>query len=152
MPQPSHPRHHHPTPTQPHHATDPELAAILAGIVDPDQPFRHRQHIHLAFVAVRRHGTPTAVDKVCAWIQQLTADQQAPQKYHHTVSRAWVELVAYHLSADPDHAEFDVFVQRHPALLDKRLLGRHYRSATLAAAQARHGWTEPDLAPFPWAA
>ena len=37
-----------------------------------------------------------------------------------------------------------------PALLDKRLLGRHYRSSTLAAGPARRGWVEPDLLPFPW--
>jgi hypothetical protein len=35
-------------------------------------------------------------------------------------------------------------------LLDKRLLARHYRSSTLAAAPARIGWVEPDLLPFPW--
>jgi len=35
-------------------------------------------------------------------------------------------------------------------LLDKRLLGRHYQSSTLAAAPARRGWVEPDLLPFPW--
>jgi hypothetical protein len=35
-------------------------------------------------------------------------------------------------------------------LLDKRLLTRHYRSSTLAAAPARSGWVEPDLLPFPW--
>jgi hypothetical protein len=44
------------------------------------------------------------------------------------------------------------FARRNPALLDKRLLSRHYRSSTLAADPARHGWVEPDLAPFPWPA
>ena len=34
----------------------------------------------------------------------------------------------------------------------KRLLTRHYRSSTLASEQARTGWVEPDLAPFPWRA
>ena len=41
------------------------------------------------------------------------------------------------------------FADRHPALLDKRLLTRHYRSSTLAADPARSGWVEPDLLPFP---
>lgn len=35
-------------------------------------------------------------------------------------------------------------------MLDKRLLGRFYRSATLAGPAARTGWVEPGLAPFPW--
>ena len=44
---------------------------------------------------------------------------------------------------------FDVFAERNPALLDKRLLARHYRSSPLAAGPARRSWVEPDLLPFP---
>jgi hypothetical protein len=133
-----------------HGARDPELAAILPGITGPGGQFRHRQHINLAFYAVRRYGMPDAVGAICGWIRQIATYERAPQKYHHTVSRAWVELVAHHVAADPDCAEFDVFANRNPALLDKRLLSRHYRSSTLAAGPARRGWVEPDLLPFPW--
>jgi hypothetical protein len=133
-------------------ARDPELAAILPGITGPGGQFRHRQHINLAFYAVRRHGMPDAVGAVCGWIQQIAGYERAPQKYHLTVSRAWVELVAHHVAADPDCAEFDVFAECNPALLDKRLLARHYRSSTLAAGPARRSWVEPDLLPFPWQA
>jgi hypothetical protein len=149
-------RHHHDHPNH-HHAApacgvgDPELVTILDDIVGPDGAFRHRQHVNLTFLAVRRHGMPTAVDKVCQWIQQIASYERHPQKYHHTVSRAWVELTAYHVAADPACDQFDRFVERHPALLDKRLLTRHYRSTTLASPKARRGWTEPDLVPFPWA-
>jgi hypothetical protein len=142
--------HHHGT--FPSTTTDPELRAILDRIIGPDGAFRHRQHVNLAFVAVRHHGMPAAVDKVCAWIRQIAAYERAPQKYHYTVSRAWVELVARHVAADPDCDRFDTFAQRHPALLDKRLLTRHFHSSTLASKQARHGWAEPDLLPFPWTA
>jgi hypothetical protein len=138
-------------PSRPAAAVDPELAAILRGILGPDEAFGHRQHVNLAFLAVRRDGMPAAVDTVCDWIRQLAAYQRAPQKYHHTVSRAWVELVAHHVAADPGSVRFDLFAQRHPALLDKRLLRAHYRSATLAADRARRGWVPPDLAAFPWA-
>jgi hypothetical protein len=131
---------------------DPELAAILPGITGPGGQFRHRQHINLAFYAVRRYGMPDAVGMICGWIRQIAAYERAPQKYHHTVSRAWVELVAHHVAEDPGCADFDVFADRNPALLDKRLLGRHYRSSTLAAGPARSGWIEPDLLPFPWSA
>ncbi len=132
----------------PHH--DPDLAALLPEITGPSGQFRHRQHIHLAFLAVRRYGMPEATTRICDWIQRIAAYERAPQKYHHTVSRAWVELVAHHVGADPDCADFGTFADRYPALLDKRLLARHYRSSTLAAAPARSGWVEPDLLPFPW--
>ena len=133
-----------------HVAPDPEFAAAMAAVTGPDGGFRHREHIHLAYWAVRKYGMPHATGKVCHWIQQVANYQRAPQKYHHTVSRAWMELVAHHVSDDPDCASFDVFASRYPALLDKRLLSRHYRSATLASGPARHGWVPPDQVPFPW--
>ena len=131
---------------------DPELAAILPGITGPAGQFRHRQHINLAYYAVQRYGMPEAIGKICGWIRHLAAYERAPQKYHYTVSRAWVELVAHHVTAEPGCADFDAFADRNPALLDKRLLSRHYRSSTLAADPARRGWVEPDLLPFPWSA
>jgi hypothetical protein len=65
------------------------------------------------------------------------------------MTRAWTLLVGHHVGLDPA-ADFDAFVARYPALLDKRLLSRHYRAVTLASPAARSGWVEPDLAPFPW--
>jgi hypothetical protein len=50
---------------------------------------------------------------------------------------------------NPDCADFAAFAARYPALLDKRLLSRHYRSTTLAGARAHREWAEPDLARFP---
>jgi hypothetical protein len=137
----------------PHHelpAGDQELAGMLAATTGPDDSFGHRQHLHLAFLAVRRYGMPAAADRVCTLIRHLAARERAPRKYHHTVSRAWVELVAHHVTQDPGCADFESFAGRYPALLDKRLLSRHYRSATLASDGARNGWAEPDLTPFPW--
>lgn len=144
------PRHGAPLPRDGQHQA--ELAALLPEVTGPGGPFRHRQHVHLAFLAVRRYGMPDATARICDWIRRIAEYERAPQKYHHTVSRAWVEIVAHHVGADPDCADFDAFAGRHPALLDKRLLGRHYRSSTLAAEPARRGWVAPDLLPFPWSA
>jgi hypothetical protein len=115
-----------------------------------DGRFGHREHIALAWRAVRAHGRDEAATQVGATLRQVTAYERVPQKYNETMSRAWVELVAHHVEEDPSLADFDTFVARNPALLDKRLLARHYRSATLASPQARASWVEPDVAPFPW--
>jgi len=65
------------------------------------------------------------------------------------MSRAWVELVGHHAAASGE-SDFPAFAGHHSALFDKRLLTRFYRPATLSSPQARTGWVEPDLAPFPW--
>lgn len=127
-----------------------ELAELLAQIVPPGGAFRHRQHIHLAFVTVHRYGTTEATARIGRWIRHLAAYQRAPQKYNATVTRAWTEMVGHHVAADPAFTDFESFAGRHPALLDKRLLTRHYSPAVLASAQARTAWAEPDLVPFPW--
>ncbi|WP_246576168.1 hypothetical protein [Actinospica durhamensis] len=111
--------------------------------------FAHRQHVHLTYLAVCRYGTAAAIDLVSDGIQSVARYAGAPQKYNATVSRAWVELVAHH-TEHSDAADFDTFAERNPVLLDKRLLTRFYRPATLACTEARTGWVAPDLSPFPW--
>jgi len=133
------------------HTRPADLAEILAEVVPPDGRFRHRQHVHLAFITVRRHGGPRAVELISRWIRRIAAYEHAPQKYNATVTRAWTEIVAHHVSADPSVADFGTFADRHPALLDKRLLTRHYTPAALASPAARAGWVAPDRAAFPWA-
>jgi hypothetical protein len=127
-----------------------ELAAALAEIVPPGGAFRHRQHIHLAFLAVQRYGPTRAASVVARWITHVAAYERAPQKFNATVTRAWTQMVAHHMHAGPPGADFASFAEDNPALLDKRLLARHYSARRLASAAARTGWVEPDLAPFPW--
>jgi hypothetical protein len=131
------------------HAPDPTFETLMAQVMATEQHFGHRQHVHLTWLAIKSCGTPSAIDLVSDGIQRTARYAGAPQKYHATVSRAWVELVGHHVDAHPG-ADFDTFAEQNSVLLDKRLLTRFYRPATLAADAARGGWVEPDLAPFPW--
>jgi hypothetical protein len=127
-----------------------DLAALLREIVPAGGRFGHRQHIHLAYLTIRQHGTREAMSRISGWIQRIAAYEQAPQKYNATMTMAWTRLVGHHVDTDPAAGGFSDFAAANPALLDKRLLSRHYRSSTLASTAARAGWVEPDLAPFPW--
>jgi len=134
--------------TDGYHEGLPAEFAELLGEIRPAGGFRHREHVHLAFLAVRRYGTAEAAERIGGWLRHLTAYAGAPQKYNATVTRAWTEIVGHHLAGEA--GDFDSFLARHPRLLDKRLLIRHYTPAVLASAQARSSWVEPDLVPFPW--
>jgi hypothetical protein len=131
------------------HAGAPGFDALMAEATAAAGRFGHREHVHLTWLAVRHAGVPAAVSLVSDGIQRTARYAAAPQKYHATISRAWVELVGHH-AAEHGEDDFTAFACHHPALLDKRLLARFYRPATLASPQARTGWVEPDLAPFPW--
>lgn len=134
--------------------------ALMAEVMATADRFAHRQHVHLTYLAVRRYGIATAIRMVSDGIQATARYAGAPQKYNATVSRAWVELVGHHAEHHAHHraehsgtagADFDGFARQNPELLDKRLLTRFYRPATLAGSEARIGWVAPDLKPFPWA-
>jgi hypothetical protein len=138
----------------PQHGISPSAAgfdALMAEVMATASRFGHRQHVHLTWLAVRRHGVAAAITLVSDGIQRTARYAGVPQKYHATVSRAWVELVGHH-TAELGGADFATFAGHHPALLDKRLLTRFYRPATLGSTRAKAGWVEPDLAPFPWTA
>ncbi|MEU6369486.1 hypothetical protein ABZ876_28065 [Streptomyces sp. NPDC046931] len=122
---------------------------LMEEVMATAERFGHRQHVHLTWLAVRRYGSAAAVDLISDGIQRTARYAGVPHKYNATVSRAWVELVGHHVG-QWDTADFDVFVEQHPVLLDKKLLTRFYRPSTLAGAPARTSWVEPDLAPFPW--
>jgi hypothetical protein len=143
---PGQPGQPHP-PDQPHPPGQPRFDALLAQVMASADRFGHREHLHLTWLAVRRYGAAAATPLISAGIQRTARYAGRPQKYHATVSRAWVELVAHHLPDGPD--SFDAFLARFPPLLDKRLLGRHYSPSRLSSAEARSGWVEPDLAPLP---
>jgi len=132
------------------HGMPDELEVLLNQIVPPGGGFGHRQHVHLAFLTAREAGTTAAITKISSWIRHIAAYERAPQKYNATMTRAWTEIVGHYVEADPAIADFGEFAGRYPALLDKRLLRRHYSPALLASTAARRGWVEPDLTPFPW--
>lgn len=127
----------------------PTFDELLAQVISPAGHFGHREHVQLTWLAVRRCGRLGAIELISNGIRLTTRYAGAPQKYHVTVSRAWVELIAHHVDANATD-DFERFAEQNPPLLDKRLLSRFYRSATLAGPAARTGWVEPDLARFPW--
>jgi hypothetical protein len=128
-------------------STAPGFDELMAEVMSHARHFGHREHVHLTWLAVRQTGTSAAVRLVSDGIQRTARYAGAPQKYHATVSRAWVELVGHHADQDGG-GDFELFASNNQELLDKRLLMRFYRSATLASLTAKTGWVEPDLRPF----
>jgi hypothetical protein len=122
---------------------------LMAEVMATTERFGHREHVHLTWLAVRQYGVPAAVGLVSDGIQRTARYAGAPQKYHATMSRAWVELIGHH-TREHGKDDFAAFTRDNPALLDKRLLTRFYRPRTLASPGAKTSWVEPDLAPFPW--
>jgi len=129
--------------------TDEEfLEAFEAGLV-PKADFHHREHLRLVFLYLRRHGPVEGAKRMRDGIRSFAVANGVPGLYHETLTTFWVRAVLAARHADPEPSDFEGFARRHPELLDKDLVRRHYREGTIESERARAEWIEPDRAPLP---
>ena len=93
------------------------------------EQFHHFDHIRLALLYVHRCGMPAAGERMVETVRRLGDHAGHPEKYHHTMTLAWMRLVTW--------------------MLDKSALSAFYSEPLLNGKQARAEWVEPDLAPLP---
>ena len=123
-------------------------ARTLHSLVERRGRFGHREHLELAWTYLRAYPPGEAERVMAAAIRHLAAEHGAPDKYHATMTHAWVKLVAVH-RGDDDQGDFDAFLDANPGLLDRQLLTRHYSPDALWSEAARSHWTAPDLRALP---
>lgn len=121
---------------------------ILRRILDRGAGFSHREHIELAWCYLGEHDIEGANRVVAAAIRHVARLHGAPGKYHATITRAWVHLVALHRAAG-DAASFEEFIAAHPRLLDQHLVDHHYSPGLIRSEEARTRWIDPDLRALP---
>jgi hypothetical protein len=128
---------------------DEFLAAFESGTL---ADFHHADHIRVAWIYLRRLPVPRASERMAESLRQFAARKGVHQKYHETITRAWMLLVAQALQQDcqAGHAPkgFDAFAAAHPELLDTQALNSFYSPELLATPTARAGFVLPDLAPL----
>lgn len=128
-------------------------AAFLAAFESGDlaaEAFGHREHLRLAWAVLQQEPLPRALERVTGGLRRFTRRVGAADKYHETVTWAWVLLVNERLER-PGARQLDwpAFLAANPDLLDRDrpLLDRYYRRETLASPHARRSFVLPDRAP-----
>jgi hypothetical protein len=125
--------------------TDDELVAgFEAGALEQ---LPHADHVRLALIYLERHGQIEALRRLGAGLQRFATMKGHPEKFHVTMTRAWLELVEAARAAHPNLNPAGV-VEACPGLLDVHLLRRFYSAGRLDSEVARTSWVEPDLAPL----
>lgn len=127
---------------------DAFLAAVSAG-ERPGGRFDHLDHLRLAWIVVRRDGPTRGEHHVAHLLRHLATSQGAAARYHETMTRAWVRLVAAALRHEPDDVGFEALLAARPELTQRSLLERHFSAELLATPRARASWVEPDRTPLP---
>ncbi|MBN9683464.1 MULTISPECIES: hypothetical protein [unclassified Corallococcus] len=110
--------------------------------------FAHLDHVRVVYLYTLRAGRDAAVELTRAGLRALTGRLGVPEKYHETMTVAWVRLVSARAAASPGH-DFTAFIHDNPRFLRKDLLVDHYSREVLFGAEARARFVEPDVQPLP---
>lgn len=121
---------------------------VLEAVVNKAGKFGHREHVELAWSYLDRYPLAAAKHAMASAIRHVAAEHGAADKYHETLTLAWIHLVAVHRERWPA-STFEEFMLRNRQLLDSHLLDEHYSPQVLGSASARAAWTEPDLRALP---
>lgn len=130
---------------------DATFLQALESCALPNGQFRHRDHLRAAWLYVNRDGVPQAIEAMDKTIRHFAAHHGQHDKYHKTLTAAWVQLVAFHAACHPA-TTFDEFAAANPQLLDTQLPMRFYTKERLFSREARRQWVEPDRRAFPGSA
>lgn len=126
--------------------TDGELIRSFEAAEVPPGGFPHREHVRVAWSYLRSHPWLAALEHFRTGLQRLTAAQGAAERYHETITTAYVLLINERLDESGRHLTWEEFAARHRDLLARQpsILDRYYRQETLLSARARRLFVMPD--------
>jgi hypothetical protein len=112
----------------------------------PEGGFHHVHHLRLARLYLLEAEPDVAVPRYCRDLRRFATALGAPEKYHETITRAFLLLVAERMARSGPGADFDEFAAAHPELLEwePSILSRYYRPETLGSELARRSFVLPD--------
>lgn len=126
-----------------------EFVRLFEACQYPGDKFQHGDHIRLAWIYVETFGATAAEERIRGTILRFATNLNHPEKYHDTITRAWMRLVVFAHALGPQRGEFGDFIDRHRWLLDRNTLSAFYSKPHLMSDAARTGWVEPDLKELP---
>jgi hypothetical protein len=123
--------------------TDPAVVAFERATIDP-RTFHHREHLYVAWCYLRALSLEEALARYVRHLRQLAAALGSPQKFHATMTWAYVVLLHAAMERSPG-AGFEQLLAENPALADHRggALDAHYQRAQLDSDEARRYFVLP---------
>src|SRR5438309_8436605 len=112
----------------------------------PEELFRHRDHVRLAWIYLRRLTPAAALTRFADGLRRYAASIGKAGLYHETITWAYLLLIHERMQRSGPEATFDAFAAAHPDLLSWRpsVLDGLYRKETLDSDLARRTFLLPD--------
>jgi hypothetical protein len=140
-------------------ASEMEIERIGTGLLDrtlPKREWTHAGHSAAVIWLLRHRGAPTVTAEMGHWIRAYNEHTGVVNSdvsgYHATITLASIRAACTVLAAHGKHAPLHEVVN---ALMASELgrsewLLRYWSKARLFAPEARKGWVDADLEPFPY--
>ncbi|HFE46941.1 MAG TPA: hypothetical protein ENJ18_15870 [Nannocystis exedens] len=127
-----------------HRAADREFLAAFAAC--SIEPFGHRQHLRVVWLLLGELSLTAAIDRVCAGLRAFVTHLQVPERYHETITWAYVMIVHERRHQLPPDHSFEQFEQANEDLFVDGLavIRRSYDQKTLDSEDAKTRFVWPS--------
>jgi hypothetical protein len=122
------------------------LRALECGELLP-QEFGHSAHLRAAYLYLQEHGFVDGLQRICRAIGNYTRHIGKPERYHETITVAYVVLIHQHMVEPGDPGDWVRFAEQNADLFKQDLLLEFYPQAQLESALARRVFLLPRLKP-----
>jgi hypothetical protein len=123
-------------------------AALIARFEDctlPGAEFGHREHVRVAWIYLREASFEAAAFRFCAKLREFAASLGKADRYHETITWAYLAIVNERMQVEGGHPDFESFARANPDLFDDRMgaIAAFYDRETLKSDLARRAFLLP---------
>lgn len=113
----------------------------------PAELFTHENHVRLAWLYLAKLSFKEANSKICQSIKTYAASKGAAEKYHETLTQAFIYIISERIKPAQS---WDEFKQQHSDLFQqpKELIQQYYSPAIINALPAKQKFVSPDRKSF----
>jgi len=128
--------------------TDEEWIASFENCSLANEQFHHADHVKMAFLYLSRSPALEAIQSFTAALIRFAAANGKPQRYHETVTWAFLLLIRERMARAGCRQTWAEFAAANTDLVSSKdgVLKKYYRSETLASDLARRTFLLPDKA------
>lgn len=111
--------------------------------------FNHIGHVRIAWLYLEQYQTHLAIEKIASGIKQYATALAAPEKFHMTMTKALVYIIANRRQQSPNRS-WQEFIQKNQDLISnaKELVSEYYSKQVIDSELARTQFVPPDKRNF----
>jgi hypothetical protein len=124
---------------------DEEFLAALESCSLSERDFGHAAHVRAAYLYSRSGEFAGALEKIRRAIRTYAASLGKADRYHETITVAYLALIRQRLFERGDGGGWEGFLRANPQLLDRDLLLQFYPRGQLESELARRIFLLPCI-------